>query len=217
MFNFFEKKATEMFKFIIIGFIIGVIYYFALKSSSDMLSAIGIDGNSLFHFIFTIIFTSVFVFISTLLIHYVYQKIKFLNLEQFKSYFKGIHLLYLYTSGLVAVITVFESYFIEAGYINTNFDNILIGFGVMMFFIILTNYTLYNEIVMDNSFNLFAMEQNETVLTLSSLYSISSWLATFIVVVRFLYLGKLDDFFIISLLIINLPKIIKTTLRFKEQ
>ena len=89
MFNFFEKKATEMLKFITIGFIIGVVYYFALKSSSDMLAAIGIDGNSMFHFIFTIIFTSVFVFVCTLLIHYVYQKIPFLDLDKFKFYFKG--------------------------------------------------------------------------------------------------------------------------------
>lgn len=141
--------------------------------------------SSIYMFVISITLTSCIVFTFTLVVHYLYQLIPFLKDEQFVKIYRGVHLIFIYISGLFAVLTSMEQTLLKEGIISLSINNDIKSISFLIFFIILSNYNLYNSVVINNEFKLINDRQESDVyLNLGIIYHIFSVILSIVFIIR---------------------------------
>lgn len=141
--------------------------------------------SSICMFVISIILASCIVFIFTLVIHYLYQIIPFLKEEQFVRIYHEVHLIFLYISGLFAVLTSMEQTLLREKMVSLPFNDTIKSASLLIFFIILSNYSLYNSVVINNDFKLInSRRKSNTYLSLEIIYHIFSIILSIMFIIR---------------------------------
>lgn len=214
--NLIESKLQKILGLLGLATGIIIVYFIAVIASSNILILLGIDGDSLFHFILSIVLTSIIVFIGTLIIHFIFQKVPFLNESKFHAYFSGVHLIFIYISGLIAVLSILKPVLLEYSFVDKGIDSNVVGIFVMIFFIIITNYNFYTEIVIANKFSFFQSNSQGAIISIPSLYNFIAISTMAIMFARFFFIKELDGVFLITSIILNTPILIRIFLERKK-
>ena len=126
-----------------------IIIYMSFFTVEGIIRFFGSDPESSnFIFMNTIIITSALVFFLTFLIYKIFIKIK--NIETFKYFFEISYLISVYFSGLISLINLFKPNMINDEKINVVglFANDPKLSTAMAFFIAVTNYTLFKNLIL---------------------------------------------------------------------
>lgn len=146
-----ESLVNKVFSFLIVSLILFFMYCFSIVVGEDISTyLLDFSKDSIYSFIASIFCSSGFVFFITLLIHYIYQLIPILNIDNFYRQFHAVHLIYLYISGLITVLSVMEPILMEGKILGSPIQGIQMAAAILVFFIIMSNYYLYNSIVIND-------------------------------------------------------------------
>ena len=190
--------------FILFGFatLVFFTYWLALLFTNFILNKLGFKGETIYHLVLLITTTSIIAFNGTLIINFLYQKIPFLNSRKFLSLFNGVHILNIYVSGLIAVISILEPHLLESTVLHNKVDPLLYGGFALIFFIIISNYNLYTQIVLENKFSLFKADNNTTTVSAQALHLFLSSSIFLIMFLRLVYFKSYDGYFMMTFVIL---------------
>lgn len=152
-----ERTANFIFRRLSIPMFVFIIYGFTIALSEKVFNNLDFIDNNLTSFILVIITSSIIAFILTFILHLFFKK--FIDELVFRRWYHYTHLLFLYISGLIVALSATERVLIEEKIIATNFSNNF-HFANIIFFIILSNYYIYNSIFINDDFKIFNALEN---------------------------------------------------------
>jgi|GEM_PF-5806688 len=163
--NVFIKKIISISITALIFFIVYICCIIVGEKISSLL--LNFNDNNIYSFISTIVCSSGFVFIVTLLIQYIFELIPILHVKNFHRQYHIVHLIFLYISGLLAVLCAMEPILIKEKILTNPIQGEVMPLAILVFFIILSNYTLYNSLIINDDLCLNNSDDNSKVKPLS--------------------------------------------------
>lgn len=152
-----EKVANFIMRRLSIPIFVFIIYGLAIVLSEKIFEKLGFINNNITSFIFIIVTSSILAFIFTFILHLFFKKI--IDELIFRRWYHYTHLLFLYISGLIVALSTIEPLLIEEKIITTKFSSNF-HFTSLVFFIILSNYYIYNSIFINDDFKIFNTSEN---------------------------------------------------------
>lgn len=204
-----ERFINNIFQGVMIIFMLIVVYFLCLIGGVHIAVFSGLYEPDIYQLTASIIFSTGIMFLVTLQIHYVFQKVPFLNEDNLIRYYFGVHLALIYLSGLMATISVLEPLLIKEGLIKEQLNSEMFVGATFIFFILISNYNIYNTIVLDNKFEYFKIDMNKKIrisfinliLTFASIMGMAT-------IIRFFKNGPSDEVTIIWTFILVGPIVI---------
>lgn len=190
-------------EFLVVTFLTFLVYLFSFSLGKYGVHLLGFIQEDLYSIVLTIVLTSIISFLLTLLIHYFYQKNKFLNEMRFIRNYHGVHHIYLYISGLLGVISLLEPLLLEEKIIDVEFNSMLLSFAGIIFFVILSNYSFYNSFVINNEFLCFETLEGVTRIRGKNIIAIFSIVIGIVLLFRFIVFK--DELSLTLIILLNLP------------
>lgn len=156
--------------FIVTPLIIFGMYMICIELGENISFLVGFQTASIYQLIATIYISSCITFLVTLIINYIWQLISFLNNKGFIRTYHGVHLSFLYVSGLITVLAVLEPLMIKDGLIDSPIEKNILSAFVLVFLVMLTNYSIYNSIVINNDFKVAIFRGDSQQFSLKFVY-----------------------------------------------
>ncbi|MCM3001283.1 hypothetical protein ACTHSJ_26245 [Paenibacillus cellulositrophicus] len=139
-------------RLLMIPFLYFVSYILSFYLGIKALELINVNQNGLRGLIIGILFSSLFSFTFLLIIYYISSRIW--SEEVFRRWYHYPHLIFLYISGLATAITSIEPILLNEKVITSPIDDSYKFMGII-FFVILSNYAIFNAVVLNNDLRLF--------------------------------------------------------------
>jgi hypothetical protein len=139
-------------RLIMIPFLYFISYIFSFFCGIKGLEFFSMDQNEIRGIILCIFFSSVASFILLLIIYFI--SLRIWSEQVFRRWYHYPHLLFLYISGLVTVVISIEPILLSEKVIKAPIDDSYKFMGVI-FFVILSNYAIFNAVVLNNDLRLF--------------------------------------------------------------
>lgn len=201
-----ETIVYRVLNFIFMPVFIFIAYVISILLGEKVAILLGFETTNIFQFIVSIIMASCIAFLITLIIHYLYQLIPFLHEEQFIRSYHGVHLIFLYFSGMVAMLGAMEPLMIEEALIDSPFQDNILAIAFLVFFVILSNYSFYNSLVINNEFKIIEKKDNYRYLNIKFIYLCLTIILSLIFILR-IFKNKfvVDEFSFVLFILISMP------------
>lgn len=190
---------------LILAILVFLSYAFVLQFGDLLSRFMGFEEMTIIQFIASITCSSVLIFYATMLIHYLFQIIPITSKDTFAKGFYGLHMLFLYISGMLVTIISIQPLLIETGYKGAMFDAKYTHVFVLLFFVILSNYYIYDVIIFQNK--LFILSEGGN-LKLVLLYRTILLIVGLTWIIRSLLVGFEDQLNVILGFIVIFPVVI---------
>lgn len=193
-----DKYINTIFQGLIVATIIFFSYGASLYVGDYVAKFIGLIKADIMQVIVTLLASTGFMFLVTILIQCIFQIIPFLKVEKFIKYYFGVHLLFIYISGLIAILNVLEPLLLTNEIILEPLNSEVMMAFTFMFFLILSNYNIYNMIVLENKFGFYRTikikeMESRTYIGLFNLLLTLGALLGFVFIGRLLIIGNNDE------------------------
>jgi len=185
--------------------IVVIAYAYILQVGDLIAKFIGFNEITIYQFVVTIIYSSIVIFFITLVLNFLFQIIPFFTKGTFIRTFYGMHMFFLYVSGLLATIVSIQPVLINIGYLTSTIDNKTSQVFVLLFFIILSNYYIYDVIIIQNKLTLI---KEDGLIQPILLYRIFLFIFSVSWIIRLLVVGFDDQINVIWGFLVVAPSVI---------
>lgn len=148
--NIISKIFTKLFIFPLV-FFFG--YGLTLVGAENLMNLLGYEVNSLKKLIISIVMSSSISFIITIAWYGIVVRLFKSTKQSFIRRYHYTHLVLFYISGLFTALLTIEPILIEENLIQENFNENL-KFSMLILFLTVTNYTIFNSIILNDDFKL---------------------------------------------------------------
>lgn len=189
---------------VILTVIVIVAYTYILRMGEHIAKFLGFTEVTIYQFIVIVAYSSILIFFITLVLNYMFQIIPFISKDSFVRTFYGMHMFFLYVSGLLVTLISIQPILIESGYLAGRIDNEISQVFILLFFIILSNYYVYDVIVIQDRLSLL----KEGKIHLIVIYRVFLFVFSVSWIIRSLVVGFYDQVNVIWGFLIVAPTVI---------
>ncbi|WP_313891679.1 hypothetical protein [Psychrobacillus sp.] len=165
--NNFNNKVSKFFAgLIMLPLVFFLVYALTLLLAEKIMNKSGFEITTLNRLIFAVVLASGISLLLTYMAYFILIKIFKVNKEFFMRIYHYTHLVFFYISGLITVLITIEPILLVENLITSSFGENW-KFGTVILFLIVSNYTIFNSLIINDDFSLFKRVKSDKNKTLT--------------------------------------------------